>query len=66
MEDLSRLLTPRSRPHYVTQEQIDTVHPLTADRYFDTYEAAAILVGERHRKSELVDLVNYLLIKAQR
>ena len=42
------------------QEQIDAAHPMNTGRH-GLYAEAMRLVGERHAKYDLVDLVNWLL-----
>lgn len=52
--------------YYVSQEEIDATHPMNT--HCDTCPAdnvAMILVGERHEKRNLVDLVRTLLLKAE-
>lgn len=45
-------------------EQIHAAHPLRSGRH-DLYAEAMRLVGERHAKADLVDLVCWLLLRAQ-
>ncbi len=42
-------------------EQIKAVHPARTDKRHDLYQEAMRLVGARHSKSGLVELVNWLL-----
>lgn len=44
----------------IARAGIEKSHPLTTGRH-DIYDRALILVGERHDKGDLVDLVNWLL-----
>ncbi len=41
---------------------IEAAHPLVTKRY-DLHDEAMRLVGERHAKGDLVDLVNWLLAR---
>ncbi|MFP3609237.1 hypothetical protein SB778_03870 [Paraburkholderia sp. SIMBA_050] len=59
-------LSEAGQRHYIDQETILSTHPvrqgrLVAERNFAAYDAAAVLVGERHAKGDLVDLVGHLL-----
>lgn len=47
------------------EEEITGAHPLQTGRY-DLYAEAQRLVGERHEKGDLVDLVNWLLVERER
>ena len=49
---------------YLT-EAINQAHPLETGDH-STYGEALELVGNRHSKGSLVDLVNYLLVKNKR
>ena len=44
------------------QEQIEATHPMNTGRH-DLYKEALRLVGERHAKYDLVDLVNWFLVR---
>jgi len=46
-------------------EAIKAAHPLRSGRH-DLYAEAMRLVGERHAKADLVDLVTWLLVEAGR
>lgn len=46
----------------ITAEAIQAAHPLETKRH-DLYNEAMELVGARHEKGDLVDLVNYLLYR---
>lgn len=48
----------------VTQEEIDAAHPLETGRH-DLYEHALELVGARHSKGDLVNLVTCLLFRGE-
>lgn len=63
MKHLKDLLSERALPYYIHQNQIEDRHPLKSDKVYthNVYEAAAILVSERHDKSDLTDLVNALM-----
>lgn len=61
-QDNSRLLAAHHAIHYLTQAEIEAAHPLKSGRH-DTYGAALVMVGERHAKYDLVELVNALLIR---
>lgn len=66
-KDLSRMLTERSAPFYITQEDVAMAHPESEASGMlaaDAYEAAVVLVGERHAKRDLVALVCALLQRA--
>ncbi len=43
---------------------IEAAHPLRTGRH-DLYQKAMRLVGERHAKGDLVDLVVWLLLRAE-
>ncbi len=43
------------------RDAIQAAHPMRTKR-FDLYDEAMRLVGERHAKGDLVDLVNWLLL----
>lgn len=45
--------------------KIEQAHPLNSGRH-DLYSRAMRLVGERHGKGDLVDLVVWLLLEAER
>lgn len=75
---LERLLTPPGEPPAIRetsrstrekirneQTAIESAHPLTTGRH-DLYNEAMRLVGERHGKGDLVDLVNWLLYRIER
>jgi hypothetical protein len=58
-------LSDKAKPFYVTQAEIDATHPMNDGvTCYAEDEAALQLVGERHGKRELVDLVRTLLIRA--
>lgn len=46
------------------RDAIDAAHPLQSGRH-DLYNRAMRLVGERHAKGDLVDLVVWLLLRAE-
>jgi hypothetical protein len=55
-------LSEKAKPFYITQAQIASTHPITSDdNSHPHYDAARILVGERHAKSTLVNLVGHLI-----
>jgi hypothetical protein len=58
-------LAPRAQQFYVDQETILASHPSGVNLFphYPAFDAAAILVGERHAKSDLIDLVGHLLVK---
>lgn len=58
--DLSRTLNDAAREHYLTQPQITAFHPLTTHRH-DCYNAALVMVSERHCKADLTDMVTAIL-----
>jgi hypothetical protein len=45
-------------------EDIDAAHPVNSDRH-ETYAKAMRLVGDRHSKSSLVAMVNWLLTRVE-
>lgn len=45
-------------------EAIKAAHPLRSGRH-DLYSTAMRLVGERHEKADLVNLVTWLLLRAE-
>lgn len=53
------MTTPNER------DEIRAAHPLRSKRH-DLYAEAMRLVGERHAKGDLVDLVTWLLLRAER
>lgn len=57
-------LNEGAKAFYVTQAKIDSTHPVSTDTpSFPHYDAAAILVGERHGKGDLITLVGHLLYR---
>lgn len=62
-------LTERDQARYIDQATIEAAHPAVAPRgrYTDygSWNVAQILVGERHAKSDLVDLVGYLVARIE-
>lgn len=60
--DHSYMLSDDGKRHYIENARIEAMHPLNIGRH-DTYNAAMVLVGERHAKYDLVGLVNALLIE---
>ena len=46
-------------------DAINEAHPTNTNRH-DVYEKAMRLVGNRHSKYALINLVNYLLVKAEK
>jgi len=64
MKNLRHLLSDKAKPYYIHQDTVDSKHPLEVKNkeYHKIYEAAGVLVSERHEKSELTDLVHALLV----
>ena len=59
-------LNERDQAFYIDQETIEAMHPMRLPRHLSeqahsAHNVALILVGERHAKHDLVDLVGYLL-----
>ncbi|HEX7906806.1 MAG TPA: hypothetical protein VF534_01755, partial [Paraburkholderia sp.] len=56
-------LNERDQALYIDQETIARSHPLHSggEKNYPAYNAAMILVGERHAKGDLVDLVGHLI-----
>lgn len=59
-------LTERDQAYYIEQETIAAAHPLHLPTHLretghSAHNVAMILVGERHAKHDLVELVGYLL-----
>jgi len=63
-------LNERDQLHYIDQAKIEAAHPTRRESggtdAYGAWNVALILVGERHAKHDLVDLVGYLLQKTIR
>lgn len=60
----NEMIREAERPLEAEVEAIKAAHPLRSGRH-DLYAKAMRLVGERHAKGDLVDLVVWLLLKAE-
>lgn len=58
-------LLERDQALYVTQQQVEQSHPFRTGDH-GPHNVATVLVGERHSKGDLVDLVTHLLTRALR
>lgn len=56
-------LTPAGQAHYIEQATVLSTHPCVTKDFHPAYDAALVLVGERHAKHDLVNLVGHLLVK---
>lgn len=57
-------LLSKKIPAEAEQRLINAAHPLCTGRH-DLYAEAMRLVGERHAKGDLVELVNWLLFRLE-
>jgi len=60
MINLKEKLSEGALKYYISEEEIQKMHPLEVDSH-EIYEAAMWMVSERNDKYELVDLVHALL-----
>lgn len=63
MQNLKKSLSKNAVPYYVHQDAVVSRHPVMSDNpeHHHIYEAAGVMVSERHDKGDLVELVNCLL-----
>lgn len=61
------MLNEKAKPYYITEAVVQQSFPLghVDRRTYDMRDAAMVMVGERHKKSDLVDLVAALIHQKQ-